>query len=269
MKKISEQKVVVLCDFSGAMNGTILHGICLAAFLKKELCLLSFVVPGENKLAMHDRLRERARLVKQETGGMEVSTLVLKGVLEYNAKRLVDKYDAIILVLNKQKLPGKLRALQESPIPYLFVAGTDQDLRSYKKVLLPVDLRKKMKETSLWASYLGRFNQSIVHILGAGKTQAENLQAVKKNLLFIHKFLSDLNVPNIVEEGKSGIWRVQFEALRKAKNGQCDVLIILGSKNISPLDLLVGLPEKKIIKRSGEIPVICVNPTKDMNVLCD
>lgn len=270
MKNISEQKVTVLCDFSDSMNGVILHGIFIAAFLEKELCLLALSEKNnQDKTEIHDHLSEIAKTIKTKAKQMVVSTLVLKGSLEKNAERLTDKYDSVILILNREKIQVKIKALQESTIPYLFVEGKTTDLISYKKVILPIDFRKEMKETSLWASYFGRFNQALVQVIGAKETHHENQSRIKKNLVFIRKFLKELKVYYTIEEGLTNSWKIQSEVLTKSQKEGGDVLIILGSKNITPIDLLIGLPEKKIIKRAGNVPVLCVNPSKDLNILCD
>jgi hypothetical protein len=60
-----------------------------------------------------------------------------------------------------------------------------------------------------------------------------------------------------------------FEALDLALTSDCDLLVILGSSVITPLDRLIGLPEKKIIKKAGNLPVLLINPRKDNYILCD
>lgn len=270
MGNISEQKVTVLCDFSDSMNGAILHAIYIAAFLEKELCLFALIEKKKEKKAeLHERLAEIAKTIKSKARNMVVSTLVLNGSLEKNAERLTSKYDSVLLILNREKISAKIKALQESTIPYLFVEGKTSDLITYKKVILPVDFRKEMKETSLWATYFGRFNQSVVQVLAATENQKDNQSKIKKNLIFIRKFLKELKVYYSIEEGRMNSWKIQSEALIKSQQEGGDVLIILASKNITPIDLLIGLPEKKIIKRAGKVPVLCINPSKDLNILCD
>ena len=62
---------------------------------------------------------------------------------------------------------------------------------------------------------------------------------------------------------------MQYEALDYALDMKSDVYITLGSSLITPIDKLIGLPEAKILKRAGEIPVLIINPRKDMYILCD
>ncbi len=270
MGNLSEQKITVLCDFSENMNGVILHGIQLAGFLEKELCL--FALSGnepEKKDWLHNRLSELARVIKSKGVDLPISTLVLKGNLSEQVERLVDRYDSVVLIVSKNQLSVKLKALHESTIPFLFVEGKPSDRINYRKVLLPVDFRKEMKETSLWASYFARFNKAEIEVLAAREKQHEYQQSLKKNLVFIGRFLKNLKLTYTLTEGKSNSWKIPFEALKCAANGDYDVLITLGSKNITPLDLFIGLPEKKLIRKAQSISILCINPAKDMNILCD
>lgn len=270
MGNLSNQKITVLCDFTESMNGLILHGMQLAGFLEKELCLFALLErETESKEILRGQLSELAHTVKKQLTHLQVSTLVLQGRLEDQVERLVDRYDSVVLIVNKTNLSEKLKALHESTIPFLFVDGKTSDRISYRKVLLPVDIRKEMKETSLWASYFARFNRSEIVVLSARERKREYQQLLKKNLVFIGHFLKQLKLEFILDEGRGNSWKIPFEGLRQALSGATDVLIILGSKNITPLDLLIGLPEKKIIRKAETLPVLCINPAKDMNILCD
>jgi hypothetical protein len=60
-----------------------------------------------------------------------------------------------------------------------------------------------------------------------------------------------------------------FEALEFALSENADLLILLGSSVITPLDWLIGLPERKIIRNAGNLPVLLVNPRRDNYILCD
>jgi hypothetical protein len=86
---------------------------------------------------------------------------------------------------------------------------------------------------------------------------------------FFKKFLSSLNVRFSLIEGKSTSWGIWNETLANAKSWNGDALIFSGSSSVSLLDLLIGLPEKKIIRQAGNLPVLLINPRKDICVLCD
>lgn len=262
---------MVLCDFSESMNDAIVHGVRLSSIFKKELCLFSPTHDKgkSDKLAIQKRLSSIIHKLKKDLPNIPISSLTLKGHLTQCIDRVAEQYDGIMLVLSSEKVKSKLPALQQSQIPFLFVKGSDTSSLTYKHVSLPVDFRKVMKDTALWASYFGRFNQSGITVLSASEKNKEHAHGIKKNLKFIEKLLYKLNLDIHFETTKKGSFKLPFESLDQCqKNGQ-DVLIIPSSKNISLVDLIIGLPETKIIKKAGQIPVLCINPKRDMYILCD
>ncbi len=271
MNNISEQKIVVLCDDVDQPNQVILHGIRMASILNKELCLLS-LLPGrqkQKKSAAREKLSLIIQNIRKQAPSLVYSTLVLSGSLLQNLEKLADDFNAIMLVLSKDRLKEKLKAFRESYIAFLFIDGAEYSSLNYSHTLLPVDFRKECKDTALWASYLGRFNQTHIDVLYASDHSPENIAQVQKTNRFIQHFLKKLHVSHLFIKGQSSSWKIQFEALRICHAGQADSLVLLGSKNISPLDLLIGLPEQKIIRQASKIPVLCINPRRDMHVLCD
>ncbi|MGQ8338637.1 hypothetical protein ACUNWD_18920 [Sunxiuqinia sp. A32] len=271
MNNQSEQRIMVYCDFSQSMNIGIVHGARMADIFKKELCLFHALGKKDRneKLAVQKSLTMIIRKLKKDLPGMTISSLTLKGELEDTIERVAEQYDAILLVLTDEKLKHKIKALQSSPIPFLFVKADTAEYLQYNQVLLPVDFRKVMKDTSLWASYFGRFNKSSVVVLGANDKDSDNQKKTKKNLKFIEKLLYKLHLDVTFEQANNGSFRLPWEALNKSVQNHSNLLIIPSSKNISLIDLMIGLPETKIIKKSGDLPVLCINPKKDMYILCD
>lgn len=262
---------MVHCDFSESMNDAIVHGVRMAGIFKKELCLFH---PLHNKgkaekLAVQKSLSRIISKLKKDLPSIPVSSLTLKGNLANCIDRVAEQYDGIMLVLTSEKIKSKLPALQLSQIPFLFVKGSDSRYLCYSKTLLPVDFRTVMKDTSLWASYFGRFNQSEVNVLSATEKDKDNALKIKKNLKFIEKLLYKLHLNVHFKTTQKGSFGLPFEALDHCKKDGVDLLIIPSSKNISLIDLIIGLPETKIIKKAGELPVLCINPKRDMYILCD
>jgi len=262
---------MVYCDFSESMNEAIVHGLRICQIFQKELCLFHPYGKGkkETKLDAQRGLGLIIRRMKEDFPSVTISSLTLKGNLEDNVSRIAEEYDAIMVVLTSDKLKPKIRALQESQIPFLFVKGkSPKDLR-YDRVMLPVDYRKVMKDTSLWASYFARFNQSEVDVFSARETNKENQTMVKKNLKFIEQLLLKLELDVNFGHAQKGSFGLPFEALDKCKNEGHNLMIIPASQHISLLDLMIGLPETKLIRQAAEVPVMCINPKRDMYILCD
>ncbi|MHA7111886.1 hypothetical protein ACRTDU_17285 [Sunxiuqinia elliptica] len=271
MANLSEQRIMVHCDFSESMNTAIVHGARIAGIFKKELCLYHPLKKADKseKLAAQKALTKIIHQLKEDLPHLPISSLTLKGDLEQGIDRVAEQYDGIMLVLTAEHLKAKLRALQISQIPFLFVQTNKERSLTYQKPMLPVDFRKVMKDTSLWASYFGRFNQAEVTVVNATEKNPENATMIRKNLKFINQLLTKLHLDFNQQSCPKGSFALPFETLKSCQADGYDLLIIPSSKNISLLDLIIGLPESKIIKKAGEIPVLCINPKRDMYILCD
>jgi len=265
----SEQKIIVICDFSERMKEVIIHGARMADMLKKELCLTAIYKEKAQKNEIQDKIIQTTRNLKSNLPQLSISWLLLQKSLRDNMQKLVDEYNAVLVVLHHEDINWVLKAFQRSSVAFLFVNSEIPRFLSYKNVLVPIDYRKASKETSLWASYLGRFNRSQVQLIYAHETNNEDAGRLMKNLEFFKKFLSSLNVRHHEIAGKSSSWSICNETLERAEEWLGDMMIFSGSSSITLLDLMIGLPEKRIIKKAGNLSVMLINPRKDICMMCD
>ena len=262
---------MVLTENSESDNNLILHGIKLAGAFKKELCFLHLpAILNTSKPEQIPAVLEGYRkIVKKEVPALRVSTLILSGKPENLMEILTDKYEIILIITRAVQYKKLSAAIKISPVPFLFINAKQTSVPDYKKIILPVDLRKEAKDAILWASYFARFNRSGINVLAANDKDKENIRNVMKNVVQIKKLFTKFNIGFRVFKGTVNSLKIQFEALEKAKALKADMIIILASSYVSFLDLLIGLPEKKILKNAGDVPVLIINPRKDMYIMCD
>jgi hypothetical protein len=89
------------------------------------------------------------------------------------------------------------------------------------------------------------------------------------NVAICKKLFQKFKIEHKIFRGTKSSLQNSFEALELALSSESDLLVILGSSTITPLDLLIGLPEKKIINRAENLPVLFINPRRDNYILCD
>lgn len=269
MQSVSDQKIIVLCDFSEQMNEVIVHGARMADMLRKELCLFGLWKNKLQKTQVQEKLVDLSRGLKNRLPELQISNLILKNTLERNIAKLVDDYNAVLLVLHQSLIGATLKAFRESSIAFLYVCGNSPEYLQYKNVLVPVDYRKASKETSLWASYFGRFNKALIQVVYAHETNKEDEAKLIRNVGFFEKFLNSLHVRHQLVAGKSSSWGICKETLNRSAEWKGDLMIFSGSSSITLLDLLIGLPEKRIVLQSGNLPIMLINPRKDICMMCD
>jgi hypothetical protein len=269
MQPVSDQKIIVLCDFSEQMNEVIVHGARMADMLRKELCLFGLWKNKLQKTQVQEKLVDLSRNLKKRLPELQISNLVLKNSLSDNIDKLVNEYNAVLLVLHQSSVGFTLKAFRESSIAFLYVSGNSPEYLQYKNVLVPVDYRKASKETSLWASYFGRFNKALIQVIYARETNKEDEARLIRNVGFFEKFLNSLHVRHQLVAGKSSSWGICKETLNRSAEWKGDLMIFSGSSSITLLDLLIGLPEKRIVLRAGNLPIMLINPRKDICMMCD
>ena len=268
---MKEQKIVVLLSLTPSDNMLILNGLKIASLFHKELCLLYNFQKKEKKNYENfkNQLTQYSIPVKNEVPGINVSTLLLSESMADLPERLSDDFEAIFIVAPSSRFSKYSKAISESPVPFLFVDENRETVPEYKNMILPIDLRKEISDSALWSSYFGRFNGAEIVMVAANDKDKNNQTQVAKNVVLSKKLFHKFNIRHKVFRGQKSSLRNAFEALELALSTNADFLTILSSSTITPLDLIVGLPERKIIKKAGSLPVLVINPRKDNYILCD
>ncbi len=271
MEEVKQQKIVVLLSLSETDKNLILNGIRLASIFNKELCLCYNFSKKEKeeKPEIKEKLSGYLKSVKSEISNFKISTLLISEKLSYLPEKLADNFEAILLISGAGEFKKYSTSVSESPVPFLFVDEKENQLSEFKKIILPVDLRRENSDTVLWSSYFGRFNASTIVVVAASDKGKDEQRQVSVNVALGRKLFQKFRIEHKIFRGSKSSFTNSFEALDLALSSNSDLLIILGSSVITPIDLLIGLPEKKIIKRAGKLPVLVINPQKDNYILCD
>jgi hypothetical protein len=270
MSEKKEQKIVVFTTFTPADRNLILNGIKLASVFKKELCLVYLLNRSEvkNSDSIKHKLYEYTIPLKKEIPALNTSVLLLKKNMHEVPDILADDYEAILLIADAEKFKKFSKAVTESPVPFLFI-NSEAPSSAFKNIVLPVDLRKENSDSALWSSWFGRFNQSEIIAIAANEKHKESQKQIARNVTLAKKLFLKFNVNHKIFKGQKSSLQNSFEALDFALSEKADLMILLGSTVITPLDWLIGLPERKIIRNAGNLPVLLVNPRRDNYILCD
>ncbi len=265
-----EQKIVVYTELRETDQNLILHGLKLAAIFKKELCLLYNYQHKKKKQRdeFKGKLQTYAAVIKQEVPEQKVSTLLISESQSRMPDLLAEDYEAVMFVLNSLNFKRYSTALSETSVPFLFV-HPESKIMDYNHLVQPIDMRKETSDSSLWCSYFGRFNAAEIITISANDKTREAKNKVMKNTDLTRKLYQKFKIIHKRFKGSKSSLRNVFEALELALVSDCNLLVILGSSSITPVDWLIGLPERKIVNRAGKLPVMIINPRKDNYILCD
>lgn len=271
MAKPKQQKIIVFISFSETDKNLILNGIRIATIFKKELCLCYNYSKKEKnqKQELKEKLGAYLNPIKNELPHLKISTLLLSESLSFLPEKLADDFEAILMIADSNDFKKYSISVEESSVPFLFVNGEGGYISEFKKLIFPIDLRKENTDSALWCSYFGRFNSSGIVALAANDKDTDEKMQVTINVARTKKLFNKFKIEHKFFRGTKSSLQNSFEALDLALSSKSDLLVILGSSIITPVDLLVGLPEKKIVKRAGNLPVLIINSRKDNYLLCD
>lgn len=271
MAEVKHQKIIVFLSFTETDKNLILNGIRIASIFKKELCLC-YNYPKKainHKEQFKEKITSYLNPIKNELPLLKVSTLLLSEKPNYLPEKLADDFEAILMIADSNDFKKHKKALTESPIPYLFINGENDIISEFKKLIVPIDFRKENHDCILWSSYFGRFNSSGIIVLAANDNGKDEQRQVAVNIALCKKLFQKFSIEHKFFRGRKSSLNNSFEAHELALSSKSDLLIILGSSVITPLDSLIGLPEMKIVKKSPVLPVLVINSIKDNYILCD
>lgn len=265
-----EQKIFVWCDFSDDMEIAIEHGTKIATILKKELCLFHIWARKlHEKIEMAEaKLRGIASHVVHMAPDIRVHYLVRHERFSDILTDLAEEYDCILLVVHKYAVRKLLPDLRYSGFPFLFVSSKECIDQIYTRIVIPVGYMKKSKDLALWASYLGRHNGAMISIFTASEPTEGDKKDVKRNLLSIERLYSKFNFPFQVVESHTPTWKLQNVVLNHTLSLKCGLLIIAARYKPTFIDNLLGLTEQKVIEKSEDLSVMCVNSQRDFYTFC-
>jgi hypothetical protein len=265
-----EQKIFVWCNFSEGMDDAILHGMMIALTLQKELCLfhqLDRKLHESSEMA-EARLRGSASKISPLLSTIKVKYLVSDQNINDSMTALAELYECLVLVAHKVSVPQLLPILQYSPFPFLFVSAKTNIEQIYKKIVVPVGYMKKSKDLALWASYLGRHNGAMIDIFVADEGGSADHKVVESNLFSIQRLYGKFRFPFQVIESHTPTWKLQKASLNHALGLKWGMLIIAASFKPTFLDSMLGLTEEKVIGKSEELSIMCVNSRRDFYTFC-
>jgi hypothetical protein len=261
------QKIAVIIDFSKNDKMLIACGIKLSALFRTELCLVSRLKKKKLRDKTEKKLEGILKQTDNEAKGLKISTCIIEGPDSKISEKMADLCEIILIITDIKKYKEYSKAVIYSAVPFLFI-NPQKEGHSFKNIILPVDLRKGISDTALWSSYFGRFNKSTITVIAANHKRVNEQKQVTNNIVRVKKLMQKFKIDHKIYKGIRSSLGNSYEALNFAHISDSDMLVLTGSTTITPLDILIGLPEKKIIGKAGNLSIMLVNARRDNYVLC-
>lgn len=270
-EKKKDLVIMVLTDFSRFGDTAVSHAVAASMIFHAELCLfpLSPVPDQPNENMLHSfQIAERQ--------GVPITWHAYDARLKDHLYASAEEINAMMMVLavdpmGKEGFFTRRKALHwilPSRIPVLCVGSEKPHPDAYRNILLPLDTSIYSKEKALWAGYFHRFYHADIHLLYKNYKDHYLEQKVKSNIAFTEKIYRNLEIP-CSHHAIADCWEeVESFALRFAPEIHASLMVSMTTKYPTPVDLLCGRKEKKLMKNVDKLPLLFINQRDDLYVLC-
>jgi nucleotide-binding universal stress UspA family protein len=279
MKTTKVQQILVYTDFTTVGEKSLEWAIFFAKQFEKELFIVHVI--NENSFAYfsksnaEDEAKDALAVICDNIYSehkIRCQYFVEEGctctIINSNAERI----DAFFVVLgthgknDPQFLSGTaaVKIIRKSRIPYFVVQKNTLTPDSNKHIVLPLDFRKEMKEKTGWVSFFSKHLKTDIEII------FQNLKddRLEKNLFFCTKFFNKLELTHHTHELVSSYENINSKAVKFAVENGSLLIVIITTKDETFIHKIFGFPETKTIANTKGIPVLCINPKKDLFIPC-
>lgn len=170
----------------------------------------------------------------------------------------------ILLPNNRKKIRQYLECGRELRMPYTFLTDQMQVSENIRKVLLPIGFLEEEVGKAQYAAAFGRFCGAEITIVQPNDYGSRAEKNIQKSIELFDKF----ELKYQIVKGKKDSFKIEQEAALMATDLQADILIMSSSRDYGLDDILFGPKELHVIQKA-HIPVMLVNPRKDLYSLCD
>lgn len=279
MEDKKNQDILVYTDFTEVGEKSVLWASFLARKFKRNLQIIHVI--NENSLIYfskddtYDEAKEALAALCEDissTHGIKCKYIIEEGctctIINSNAERI----DAFFVVLGTHgkndpqflSASSAIKIIRKARIPYFVVQKNSPVPDERKNLVLPMDFRREAKQKLGWTTYFS-LNLKIAIDLVYYENPQNNL---KKNIQFASSFFNNyaLNYKHITQLKRNK--SIEKSAINYADeiDAFCFSLLISSKENL--ITKIFGFPETSMLANSGGIPVLCINPKKDLYIPC-
>lgn len=267
----NSRPIVIPWDFSEPAQYALEHSVNIAKTVGCDIILLHIV----KKKSEIESSTEKLESLVTEYGnkvGIKPKYIVKEGSIFTDINKIIDEHNAFFAVMGThgikgmQKFTGSwaLKVIVGSAAPFIVVQQSPNS-EQYKKIVFPVDFKFSEKEKLVWADFIHKNFRAKFYLCYIDSSDPLFKKKIVANMTIAKKFLTEKDVEfDIVKlDGKS----ISDEAINYADEINADLIMITTTKNISFHDYMLGASEQKIIANEKKIPVMTINPRKDLTKL--
>jgi len=268
--------ILVPTDFTDVAECAINHAVSVAKTGKDHITLVHIVTAdtkaklkkeGKTLAALQAQLQEQCDTIFKQHGVKadyelpegDIFTTIGETARKRKARLLVMGTHGVVGLHQKMMGAWAIKVTTSSPVPVVIVQHKKIAAHGYKKIVLPVDASKEVKQGIFYAILMAKQYDAEVKLYGKYESDEYIANQVKRNISFAKSFLAKNSVKHSEEIAGKG--NHVKELLRYSARENADLIIIMTEKEADiVIEFIIGPDNEKIINNEAEIPVLCVNP---------
>lgn len=226
----------------------------------KQICLLGVLGKKESVASYEESFESWKR--------SRIAFPVNYYVLDDDFTDFMEFVEAVILIFEVSDVPpynkpmNHLKLCRELRIPYYFVKPGQQI--AFDRVLVPIGFLVEEREKGVFCRGMGLHFHSHIMLMVAhdyGTRAQQNAESIKA-------LMDKGSVEYEDVEAHKNSFKIELEAVDRVMELNADLLMISASRDYGMDDILFGPKELKVIKKSI-VPLMVINPRKDLYTLCN
>jgi nucleotide-binding universal stress UspA family protein len=275
--------ILVPVDFTEITSNSINHAIELAKLFKKPIQLLHIVSKGIFESESKVELEEEEALAKLsnladdifERSGIEATSMVRRGNIFDTIGEVAKELSSTIAVMGTHGVHGLQRIVGSNAIRVIYSAGDVPFFvvqqrpvpeTGYKKVVLPFSFTVESRQKLAWAIHLNKIFNCKFHLLIESEEDEFISQKIKNNQVFAEKYLKahDCNYEISYAPAKTPFYK---DIIHYSVSINADLILLMTKEESNWTEYFSGPEEQNVIANQAQIPVFCINPVDNMQIL--
>lgn len=267
---LKKQHILVLIQDQENMNIAIEHSFTLARIFNAKVAVAYYPSKKDkNLISIENLIREKSKQFGIAYHFFEFENL------KNEPNNSIQQLDAILLVtqfslksLHQYKRHSIFNWVLNAKIPTIALTDHSNIDCLYENIIVPIDHRKESKEKMIWASYFGRFNKAIIHLITPKEKSESYIRIIKATLIFTKKMFEAFTFQYKIVITESRSKNINSEGIKISKDLSSDLLILMSHRNPGWIAAHYGPSQLKQILRTEKNPVLFINPLKDYYLPC-
>jgi len=269
---LKKQHILVLLQDADCSDAAIKHAFTLAKLFKSDVAFANY--PAKNGATLPSI--NQSQIKKFNLESIPYKIIVLKN-RKQEPNQCIQELDAIFIVTQFPK--GSLshffkrnsifKWILEAKIPSILITEHTDPNCKYKNIIVPIDYRKESKEKMIWASYFGRFNDAIIHLIAPNEKSESYLRSIKATLMFTKKMFEQFSFKYNIVKTECQSKNINQEAVKFSQNLDSDLIVLMSNRNPGWIASYSGPSQLKSILRKEQNPILFINPLKDYYLPCN